>query len=152
MKRVFTKIVRALAVLVLCAAYSPSTATAQNTGVTVLAKVNAIRAQAGLAEVKRHPKLDAAARAQAMDMATNDFLGHTGSDGSDLRKRVDRVGYDWCTLAENVSRGYKSDARAIEAWRVSKGHHANITKRKAREFGYANVNGFRVLVLSARRC
>jgi len=45
----------------------------------------------------------AAARAHSQDMASNDFQGHTGSDGSTLRSRVESAGYTgWNALAENV--------------------------------------------------
>lgn len=114
--------------------------------------VNAIRARAGLPALRRNAKLDRAALAHAKDMAANAFMSHKGSDGSDLRARVKRVGYRWCTLAENVARGHRSDASAIEGWRTSPGHYRNMVKRKAKDFGMANVNGFRVLVVGASRC
>ncbi len=113
-------------------------------------QINAIRAQANLPALQRNAKLDAAAAAHSADMAANQFMGHTGSDGSSLRQRVERTGYNWCTLAENVSRGYSSDASSIEGWRRSPSHYVNLTKKKAREYGLANVNGFRTMVLGAR--
>jgi len=116
------------------------------------AQINAIRARVNLHKVRRSKKLDAAALAHAKDMAKHKFMSHTSSDGSDLRKRVARVGYKWCSLAENVSRGYRTEARAIENWRQSPGHYRNLTNKKVREFGLANVNGFRVMVLAASRC
>jgi len=119
---------------------------------SVIGQLNGIRAQAGQAALSRNAQLNAAALVHARDMAANSFMGHTGTDGSDLRKRVERAGYGWCTLSENVSRGYSTNARAIEAWRVSPGHYANLIKNDAREFGMAEVNGFRVMVLAARRC
>jgi uncharacterized protein YkwD len=121
-------------------------------GTSAQAQLNAIRTQAGLGRVKRNAALDAAALAHASDMATQEFMGHIGTDGSDLRDRVDRTGYTWCTLAENVSMGYRTTQGAIEAWRVSPGHYRNLVKENAREFGLADVKGFRVMVLSARRC
>jgi len=153
----------ALALVLAGCTESPATATATATAPAstqsssaiaagVTAQVNAIRAQAGQAPVSRNAQLDAAALAHARDMAANSFMGHIGSDGSDLRDRVQRAGYGWCTLAENVSRGYSTDARAVEAWRVSPGHYANLVKGNVREFGMANVAGSRVMVLSARRC
>jgi uncharacterized protein YkwD len=116
------------------------------------AQINAIRARANLHKVRRSAKLDAVALAHAKDMARHKFMSHTSSDGSDLRVRVARVGYKWCSLAENVSRGYRTEARAIENWRQSPGHYRNLTNKKVKEFGLANVNGFRVMVLGASRC
>ena len=114
--------------------------------------VNAIRAQAGLPALARNAALDRAALAHARDMAANNFMSHTGSDGSSLRTRVGRVNYSWCTLAENVASGHRSDASAVEGWRNSPGHYSNMVKRDGQEYGLANVDGFRVLVIGARTC
>lgn len=116
------------------------------------AQMNAIRAQAGLPALKRNAELERAALAHARDMAANTFMSHTGTDGSDLRTRVERTNYRWCSLAENVARGHSTDARAVESWRTSPGHYRNMTKTKAQHYGLANVNGFRVLVIGASRC
>ncbi len=116
------------------------------------AHINAIRARAGLPAVRRDPRLDAAAHAQASYMAANRIMTHRGRNGSNVAHRVTRTGYKWCTVAENVSRGYRTQARAIEAWRLSPGHYRNMTKKNVRHFGIANVNGFRAMVLAAGRC
>jgi uncharacterized protein YkwD len=113
-------------------------------------QINAIRANANLTSLKRNARLDTAAEAHSRDMAANQFMGHTGSNGSSLRQRVDMTGYNWCMLAENVSRGYRSDSSAIEGWRKSPKHYENLTKRKATEYGLANVNGFRTMVIGGK--
>lgn len=115
-------------------------------------QINAIRSRAGLPSLRRNSLLDRAALAHAQDMAANSFMSHTGSDGSTLRKRVNRTGYVWCTLGENVSRGHRTNARAIEGWRTSPGHYKNMVNAKAREYGFANVNGFRTLVVGSGKC
>ncbi len=117
------------------------------TGTSSEQQINEIRAQANLPPLKRNAKLDVAAQTHSRDMAANQFMGHTGSDGSSLRQRVDRTGYNWCMLAENVSRGYSSDLSSIEGWRKSPNHYVNLTKKKATEYGLANVNGFRTMVI-----
>ena len=116
------------------------------------AQINAIRSRAGLPPVKRSAKLDAAAHAQASFMAANKIMTHRGRNGTNVAQRVSRVGYKWCTVAENVSRGYRTEARAIEAWRVSPGHYRNLTISNVKQFGIANVNGYRAMVLAASRC
>ncbi len=110
-------------------------------------QINAIRAQANLPALKRNAKLEAAAVAHSTDMAANQFMGHTSSDGSRLRQRVGRTGYKWCMLAENVSSGHSSDANSIEGWRKSPKHYANLIQKKATDYGLANVNGFRTMVI-----
>lgn len=123
-----------------------------NASASIGAMVNSIRAEKGLGKLTRNAKLDSAARAHAKDMAANKFMSHTGTDGSDLRKRVERTGYRWCMLAENLARGHQNNANAVKSWRVSAGHYRTMIKRKAKEYGTANVNGFRVLVVAAKRC
>jgi uncharacterized protein YkwD len=49
-----------------------------------------------------HPQLIQAARNHSRDMQQNDFQGHTGSDGSSLQQRLQRVGYTGTTIGENV--------------------------------------------------
>jgi len=49
-----------------------------------------------------HPQLIQAARNHSRDMQQNDFQGHTGSDGSSLQQRLQRVGYGGTTIGENV--------------------------------------------------
>lgn len=116
------------------------------------AQLNAIRARANRPAVKRSAVLDAAAQAHAKDMASKGFFSHTGSNGSTVDKRVSRAGYRWCTVAENISKGYPNQAAAIESWRASPGHYRNLTKKKVKEFGIANVGDVWVMVLAAKKC
>jgi uncharacterized protein YkwD len=116
------------------------------------ARINAIRAQAGLQAVRRNRTLDDAARAHAGDMAQRNFFSHTGSNGSSAGQRVKAAGYRWCMVAENIAKGYSSQGAAIETWRTSRSHYRNITHRTAREYGLANVGNVWVMVLAAKNC
>jgi len=49
-----------------------------------------------------NPLLNLAARRHSVDMFNNVFQGHFGSDGSDIRMRIDATGYQWLTISENV--------------------------------------------------
>jgi uncharacterized protein YkwD len=71
-------------------------------------------------------RLNAAAQAHSADMHENGFMGHTGSDGSRLGDRVEREGYDWARLAENVAQGYTSPEAVMSAWLASPGHCRNL--------------------------
>ena len=96
-------------------------------------------------------KLERAALKHAQDMARNGFKSHTGSDGSDVGKRVRRAGYKWCQVSENITWGRSNYAKAIAAWDASAGHKKNMLRRQSREFGVAEVNGIWVMVF-ARPC
>lgn len=140
--------------LAACGGSSPAPVAQQTqvAGGSATATVNAIRAQAGVSGVRRNGVLDAVAKTHANDMAANNFFGHTGSDGSTPGKRARAKGYKWCTVAENVAKGYRDQAGAIESWRVSPGHYRNMVNAKNREFGLARTGNYWVMVLAAKNC
>jgi uncharacterized protein YkwD len=72
-------------------------------------------------------------------MVTNDFFGHTGSDGSSPGDRISRQGYSWTTFAENVGAGYASPAAVVQGWMNSSGHRANILNSSVRHIGVGFV-------------
>ncbi len=53
-------------------------------------------------------------------------MTHTGADGSTVAVRVDRTGYEWSILAENVAYGYSDAATVMAGWMASDGHRRNI--------------------------
>lgn len=53
-------------------------------------------------------------------------MTHTGADGSTLAVRVDRVGYAWRSIAENVAFGYPNAAAVMAGWMASDVHRRNI--------------------------
>lgn len=69
--------------------------------------------------------LTRAAQLHSMDMAAHGTMSHTGSDGSTLADRVERQGYAWRRLGENVAAGFTSARSVVEAWLTSPGHCAN---------------------------
>ncbi len=121
---------------------------------TPLQQINAIRASAGRKPVVRSAKLDAAARAHAIDMVANGFYGHIGSNGSTVADRVSKAGYRWCSVSENIAQGskYDTEGKVIQGWKASPGHHRNIVNPKARAFGMAKHGGLWVQVIAGDRC
>ena len=116
------------------------------------AHLNAIRAQVGLAPIRRNAALDAAARGHADDMAQRGFFGHRGSGGSTVGQRATAAGYGWCTVAENIGKGFSGQDDAIDRWRGSSGHYRNMTKRRVRDYGLAQTGDVWVLVLAGKSC
>ncbi|MFQ3661039.1 MAG: CAP domain-containing protein [Chloroflexaceae bacterium] len=92
----------------------------------VLALLNAERARAGCQPLSLDSRLMGAAQQHSEDMATNNFVGHTGSNGSTLAQRVNAVGYTWSALAENVAAGYTTPEAVMAGWMRSSGHRQNI--------------------------
>ncbi len=81
------------------------------------------------------PRLNAAAQWYSDDMHVNGAWGHVGSDGSTLRDRVDRTGYPWRALGENIAKGQSAPESVMAAWLGSSGHCANIMRPQFTELG-----------------
>ncbi|HEY3516799.1 MAG TPA: CAP domain-containing protein [Gammaproteobacteria bacterium] len=114
----------------------------------VLALVNEARKQQRRCGRKRmsathaltlSPLLTKAAAVQAADQAANNFMGHRGSDGSEVGVRVTRTGYRWSSVGENVAAGQPDAATVVKAWLDSPGHCENIMGPQFREMGVAFV-------------
>ncbi|WP_299282478.1 CAP domain-containing protein [uncultured Tateyamaria sp.] len=118
----------------------------------VLAAVNAERAAKGRSALAYDAQLEAAAAAHAQDMARAGFFSHTGSDGSDISVRLQRVGYPFCFGAENIAAGQRSLNEVMAAWMGSPGHRKNILHRKAEEVGLAQGPGNHWVMVLGTRC
>lgn len=84
-----------------------------------------------------------AAQRHSDDMASKDFMSHTGSDGSSMSQRVSDTGYDWRTVGENVAAGHRSVTAVMEAWMKSDGHCRNIMNPNFTEFAAAMTSNDR---------
>lgn len=93
-------------------------------------------------------KLAKAALLHAQDMATHDRLSHTSSDGSNLPKRMQRVGYTYSQVGENICEGANTVTEAVKLWRESDGHCKNMLNAKFVEFGAAEADGYWVQVFA----
>lgn len=86
-------------------------------------------------------KLGRAAQGHANDMASNDFMSHTGSDGSTAAQRITREGYEWSAIGENVAAGQASPQEVMQSWLSSPGHCANIMDPSFVHMGIARAQG-----------
>jgi uncharacterized protein YkwD len=83
--------------------------------------------------------LTRAAAAHAADMAANSFMGHRGTDGSEVGARVTRAGYRWRAVGENVAAGQADAETVVKSWLDSPGHCANLMGAQFTEMGIAFV-------------
>lgn len=88
--------------------------------------INDRRAQYSLPPLILNDSLTVAARKHSQDMAQNNFLSHTGSDGSSPWDRMLDAGYRLMTGGENVAAGYSTPAAVVNGWMSSPGHRANM--------------------------
>jgi len=83
--------------------------------------------------------VESASRIHSDDMYRNNFFSHTGSDGSSVGDRLERVSYNWSSYGENIAKGYTSEQSVIDAWLESPGHCANIMRSYFTEMGLSRV-------------
>jgi uncharacterized protein YkwD len=86
----------------------------------VIALINGARTNAGLPALTINAQLASAAQGHSADMACNNFLGHTGSDGSWINDRLLRAGYTSFNFTEIIAIGTPNDA--MNQWRADKPH------------------------------
>lgn len=83
--------------------------------------------------------LESAAFTHSSDMANANFMGHTGSNGSDPGDRISATGYEFNAWAENVAAGQKNIDAVMSAWMESPGHCKNIMNATVTQLGASFV-------------
>jgi uncharacterized protein YkwD len=111
--------------------------------------ISQYRETRGLGAVTPDPVLQRLAQAQADAMAAHDVLSHTIA--GTLTARFDAAHLAKATAVENVSAGYFSLAAALDGWRNSPAHNANLIAPKMSRLGIATAYapGTRYLVFWA---
>lgn len=118
----------------------------------VLREVNVRRGAHGLAPLEPDARLTSAARAHAADLARSGRLSHTGSDGSNIGRRIGQEGYRGCLMAENIARGHPDAAAVVQGWMDSPPHRRNILRNGVTQFGAAHATGRIWVLVLARPC
>jgi uncharacterized protein YkwD len=104
----------------------------------ILSLINEERAKEGISPLTRNDKLDIAAQRHSNDMACNNFMSHTGSDGSSPWDRMNQAGYDWIRAAENIAAGQSTPESVVAAWMNStQGHRETILDPNLEDIGIA---------------
>lgn len=125
-----------------------------------LSQLNRFRRQQNpaLKPLRWNPRLAAAAKIHADDLAANNMTGHIGSDGSTLGDRVSAQGFDGTELRENIAYGQPVFSGALLDWELSPPHYQTLIASSVSEVGLAltNSNGsqyphYWVLVMGQRR-
>ena len=82
--------------------------------------INTARTEASLGKLSINSQLTAAAQGHSVDMACNNFLSHTGSDGSYINDRLRAAGYSNPSFTEIIAIGTPQDA--MSQWKNDAGH------------------------------
>ena len=103
--------------------------------------INQARAAAKLPALTVNAQLTSAAQSHSADMACNNFLDHTGSDGSWIGDRLLRAGYPNTNYTEIIAIG--TPQNAMDQWQADGPHWDAVLDSSSTEFGvgyayYAN--------------
>jgi len=133
--------------IVLAAPFAPAVALSQQAaGARVLELVNQARAApryCGGREFKAAGPLrwnEVLAKASALhagDMARNNYFSHSGRDGSGPAQRIERTGYRYRSIGENIAAGQMKPEDVVAGWLKSPGHCANLMNPGFTEMGVA---------------
>lgn len=110
-------------------AYSQNSAYVQQ----LIALINQARASANLYALTVNAQLTSAAQGHSADMACNNFLGHTGSDGSWIGDRLTAAGYNTYNYEEIIAIG--TPQNAMDQWASDAPHWESVLSTSATEIG-----------------
>jgi uncharacterized protein YkwD len=112
----------------------------------VLAEVNAVRHQHGLAALHLSRGLSTAARQHSVEMAARGYFSHSSANGSSFDRRILRYyrisGRHFWSVGENLlwSSPDVDPAGALRMWLNSPEHRANLLAPRWREIGLSAVH------------
>jgi len=137
----------------LCIAVSPAGATANRPATAmstleqgVLADINSLRAQHGLAPLRISSRLSSAARQHSAEMAARGYFSHDSANGSSFDKRIARYypigGSHYWSVGENLlwSSPDVDAGGALTMWWNSPEHRKNMLSARWREIGLSAVH------------
>jgi hypothetical protein len=110
----------------------------------LLADTNASRAANGVAGLSLNEKLDAAAQANADDMAARNYWSHNTPEGNPPWIWVSAQGYSYQKLGQNLATGFSDEQSTIDGWMNSPPHRENLLDPSFTEvgFGFANCPNY----------
>jgi uncharacterized protein YkwD len=112
----------------------------------VLANVNALRRQHGLAPLRLSSALTAAARQHSTEMAARGYFSHSSANGSSFDRRIARFypssGRRYWSVGENLlwSSPDVDASGALSMWFNSPAHRKNMLTARWREVGLSAVH------------
>ena len=104
---------------------------------TLIELINQARSDVGRMPLTVNQQLMSAAQGHSLDMACNDFLRHSGSDGSWTGKRLIQAGYPNPYYLEIIAIGLPQDA--MNQWKNDQEHWNAVLNSRVTEIGVGYV-------------
>lgn len=115
----------------------------------MLSIINEERRIAGTDPLCYNAKLTLAAERHVKDLAANEFLATTGSDGSSVMDRLDDVGYATRRWAQNTARGFDTVQEVMTHYlNYGEDSVARIRSSKYEHFGVAEESTYWVILFA----
>lgn len=108
----------------------------------VRAEINRERMSRGLPAYFYDARLERAAHLHSADQHARGRMGHDGSDGSDVRRRIERQGYHWTACGETVAENQRTAAEVVSSWMHSPGHRRELLSVAYTQFGVGCVGWY----------
>lgn len=99
--------------------------------------MNRERVARGEKPLRLNRQLCNAANDRVRDMFEKHYFAHDAPDGTDPFTWVDREGYVYTEVGENLAVGYVTANDTVDGWMHSPGHRANILNNAYEEVGVA---------------
>lgn len=103
--------------------------------------MNRERLARGEKPLRLNAQLCAAANDRVRDMFAQHYFEHIAPDGTEPFVWVEREGYDYTEIGENLAVGYRGAESVVDGWMHSPGHRANILNKEFDEVGVAVAPG-----------
>lgn len=104
-------------------------------GAQVVNLVNDYRVANGLSRLKPDPYITTASNNYARDMATGNFFGHVGKDGTTSEQRIYAAGFAGCFWGEAIAAGQVTPQDALTVWKNSPPHNKILLDPQAVSIG-----------------
>ena len=131
--------------LALLVCFSAATASASDpneiTAQSVLAMMNAYRAEAGVPPLHLDGRLTRAAEARMRDMEDGGWWSHDSPEGTSPFVWLAAEDYKYAAAAENLAAGFETVRLLVQSWMESPGHRGNIMGVQYADCGIAIIEG-----------
>ncbi|MEU8686644.1 sigma-70 family RNA polymerase sigma factor [Streptomyces sp. NPDC048611] len=103
--------------------------------------INQRRARAGCSPLRIDRRLHTAAQRHSADMAARQYYEHQAPDGTGPDERITATGYRWSSWGENLDRGPRTAAGAVNDWMGDAMHRDNLLNCSFTDVGIGVVEG-----------
>lgn len=102
----------------------------------LLSSTNSARTDQGTPSLRTNARLAQAAQDKANDMVKRDYWSHNTPEGRSPWSFVDKRGYAYRAVGENLAYGFSEDQEVINGWLNSPTHRDNLLNTTYQEVGF----------------